>query len=460
MGTVKAALTGVLCAAALAVPATAATVTEDAKLTASNGPASDHFGSSVSVSGDTAVVGATFGDGNETGSGSAYVFVRDGSSWSQEAKLTASDGCVGYQFGSSVSVSGDTAVVGSYRYDDNGNHSGSAYVFVRNGSSWSEQAKLTASDGAADDWFGHSVSVDGNTAVVGAPYDDDGGDSSGSAHVFARSGSSWSHEAKLTASDGAAEDLFGNSVSVSSDTVVVGAKWDDDNGSASGSAYVFAREGFSWSEQAKVTASDGAVEHMFGWSVSVSGDAAVVGADETNGNVGNLGSAYVFERSGSSWSEKAKLTASDGANNDQFGRSVAVSGDTAVVGARGDNDNGFSSGSAYVFVRSGSTWTEQARLSASDGASGDWFGDSVCVDGDTVVVGALFEDSDHWRTSGSAYVFDLPVPLVSLASGEGGTPGDGSPPRHSGSVRVVGGTVALLLAGAAVTFALRRRRLV
>ncbi len=406
MGTVKPTLAAVLCAAALAVPATAAPVTEDAKLTASDGEASDSFGRSVSVSGDTAIVGALADDA----SGSAYVFVRSGSSWIEQAKLTASDGATGDWFGVSVSVSGETAVVGAYGDDDSGSYSGSVYVFVRSGSTWTEQAKLTASDGAVDDWFGYSVSVRGDTALAGARYDDDKGTSSGSAYVFVRSGSTWSEQAKLTASDGAADDEFSRSVSVSGETAVVGAYNDDDNGSNSGSAYVFVRSSGVWTQQRKLTPSDGAAFDWFGVSVSVNADTAVVGGHGDDDNGSQSGSAYVFVRSGSLWAEQAKLTASDGAAGDNFGFSVSVSGNTAVAGAHGD---GGYSGSAYVFVRGGSSWSEQAKLTASDGATSDNFGVSVSVSGETAVVGAHGDD-DNGSWSGSAYVFDLPVITVSI----------------------------------------------
>ena len=181
-----------------------------------------------------------------------------------ENKLTAGDGAASDEFGSSVSVSGDTAVIGSSQDDDNGSNSGSAYVYVRSGGVWSEQQKLTASDGAGFDRFGESVSVSGDTVVVSARIDDANGISSGSAYVFVRSGGVWSEQQKLTASDGAANDQFGVSVSVSGDTLVIGAHLDDDNGSNSGSAYGFVRSGGAWSEQQKLTASDGAESDELG----------------------------------------------------------------------------------------------------------------------------------------------------------------------------------------------------
>jgi len=372
------------------------------KLTASDAAGEDFFGCSVSVSGDTAVVGSSFDDDGGTDSGSAYVFTRSGSTWTQQAKLTASDAAVEDRFGDSVSVSGDTAVVGAWKDDDGGESSGSAYVFTRSGSTWTEQAKLTASDAAVEDLFGRSVSVSGDTAVVGSSFDDDAGESSGSAYVFTRSGSTWTQQAKLTASDAAVLDAFGRSVSVSGDTAVVGA---------SGSVYVFARSGSSWTQEAKLTASDAAAGDGFGISVSISGGTAVVGAKYDD----DAGSAYVFTRSGSTWTQQAKLTASDAAAYDWFGDPVSVSGDTAVVGANGNDDAGSASGSAYVFKRSGSTWTQQAKLTASDAAAGDLFGWSVSVSGDTAVVGASSND-DAGSASGSAYVFDLALPAAPVVS--------------------------------------------
>ncbi len=267
-----------------------------------------------------------------------------------EFKILASDGAAGDLFGESVSISGDVAIVGARLDDDNGVNSGSAYVFRLVGGSWIEEAKLTASDGAASDLFGFSVSISGDVAIVGAFFDDDNGTDSGSAYVFRHSGEGvWTQEAKLTASDGAAADRFGISVSISGDVAIVGARLDDDNGSSSGSAYVFRLVGGSWIEEAKLTASDGAAFDRFGISVSISGDVAIVGARLDDDNGSSSGSAYVFRLVGGSWIEEAKLTASDGAAFDRFGISVSISGDVAIVGAFFDDDNGSSSGSAYIY---------------------------------------------------------------------------------------------------------------
>lgn len=238
-------LVGVLMAAWTGGPAAPAHAqacdpVEVTKLLAAGGAAGDEFGDAVAVSGDTAVIGAWVADDNGTYSGAAYVFTRSGGVWTQQAKLLPTDNLGGDYFGDSVSVSGDTAVVGAEGDDDNGTSSGSAYTFTRSGGVWTERAKLLPADNAAGDRLGDSVSVSGNTALIGAGYDDDNGSASGSAYVFTtRTGSTWTEQNKITAGDGTADDLFGASVSVSGNTAVVGAYADSDNGFRSGSAFVF-----------------------------------------------------------------------------------------------------------------------------------------------------------------------------------------------------------------------------
>ena len=398
-------------------PATGwATATETAKLTAFDGAAFDHFGGSVAVDGDTVVVGTTGDDDNGENSGSAYVFTKPGAGWtstSTAAKLTASDGDTNDRFGSSIAVEGDTVVVGAM-----GDYAGSAYVFTKPGAGWtstSTAVKLTASDGEASDHFGSSIAVDGDTVVVGATGDDDNGSDSGAAYLFVKPGAGWATDtetAKLTADDGATNDAFGYSVAVEGDTVVVSAYGDDDGGPGSGSAYVFVKpSGSNWvttTETAKLTASDGDTNDRFGSSVAVDGDTVVVGAKYDDDKGSNSGSAYLFTKPPTGWtstSTAAKLTASDGDADDEFGYSVAVDGDTVVVGAWVDDDNGPYSGSVYVFnTPAGGGWVT-AKLLASDGATGDWFGGSVSLDGDRLAVGASGDD-DNGSRSGSVYVYE------------------------------------------------------
>ena len=393
----------------MAMPGWAVTPVEVAKLVADDGASNDFFGFSVALFGDTAVIGVLRDDDNGNDSGSAYVFTRSGTTWSQQAKLTATDGAANDTFGGNVALSGDTAVIGSLGDDDdvNGVDSGSAYVFTRSGTSWSEQAKLTAADGAAGDEFGYSVAILGDTAVIGAARDDDKGKDSGSAYVFTRSGTSWSQQAKLTAADGAAGDVFSISVALSGDTAVIGADLNDEKGDNSGAAYVFTRSGSTWSQQAKLTADDGAAGDLFGIRVALSGVTAVIGAARDDDKGDNAGAAYVFIRSGTRWSQRAKLTADDGAANDRFGTRVAVSGNTAVTGAILDDDNSDNSGSAYVFTQSGTTWSQRAKLTAADSAADDVFGWSVALAGDTVLIGAPRSILVSPGGRGSAYVFDI-----------------------------------------------------
>ncbi len=380
--------------------------TEEAKLTASDGDVGDLFGLAVAISGDTAIVNARFDNDAGLNSGSAYVFVRSGTTWTEQAKLTASDAAAGDEFGVSVAISGDTAIVGSHMDDEAGSGSGSAYVFVRSGSTWTEQAKLTASDAAAGDLFGHNVVILGDTAIVSAHLSDDAGPDSGSAYVFARSGSTWTEQAKLTASDAAPSNFFGHNSGISGDTIIVGAENTFGTKPFAGAAYVFTKSGSTWTEQAKLTASDAAKDDHFGHSVEISGDTAMVGAFWDDDAGSKSGSAYVFVRSGSTWTEQAKLTASDAAVGDWFGHSTSIIGDTALIGSERDNDAGPDSGSVYVFERSGSTWTEQAKLTASDAAPFDFFGHWVSFSGDTAIVSSHFDD-DVGFDSGSAYVYSL-----------------------------------------------------
>jgi hypothetical protein len=382
---------------------------QQARLEASEPAASDYFGYSVSLSSDTVVVGAPFADtAAGMDAGAAYVFVRTGAVWSQQQKLTASDATAEAYFGSSVSVSGNTAVVGAYGDDAPWLDSGSAYVFVRSGTAWTQQQKVTASDGMGEDFFGCSVSVSGDTAVIGAYWADkpplwD----TGAAYVFVRSGTLWTQQQKLTASDAAESDRFGRVVSLSGNTVVAGADGADTAaGTNAGSAYVFVRSGTAWSQQQKLTASDAAAGDAFGCSVSVSGDTAVVGAYGADTAFTDAGSAYVFVRSGTAWSQQQKLTASDAAAADYFGLSVSVSANTAVIGAYGDDTAaGTDAGSAYVFVRSATGWSEQQHLAASDAGASDRFGYVVAASGGTAVVGAHRDDTAAGVDAGSAYVF-------------------------------------------------------
>lgn len=374
---------------------------EQAKLTAGPGSAGDNFGFSVAVSGDTALVGAWKEDAWDQGA--AYVFTRSGENWTLQEKLTAADG-VNDQFGVSVALSGDTALVGAWVDDVDFVDQGSAYVFTRSGGDWSQQAKLTANDGAANDYFGFAVALSGDTALVSAIADDA---SRGSAYVYTRTGTAWSLQAKLAAADGEAGDAFGTAVALHQDTALIGA-WRDDVGVVDqGSAYVFTRNGTSWGQHARLAASDGATEDAFGYSVALFGGTALVGAWGDDGDFTDQGSAYVYIRSGSNWTQQARLTASQASAADRFGTAVALSGDTALVGALNDDKDFPFQGTAYVYTRNGTNWSQHARLVAADAAAADGFGNAVALSGDTAVVGASWKNGlpPYGNPSeGSAYV--------------------------------------------------------
>ncbi|MFN7929667.1 MAG: MBG domain-containing protein, partial [Blastocatellia bacterium] len=396
------------------------TLSQQTQFTASNGAASDQFGYSVAISGDTAIVGVPDNDFAPTfNQGSAYVFVRSNNVWSQQAQLIANDAANNDAFGWSVAISGDTAVIGAYNDDIGGNgDQGSAYVFVRNGSTWTQQAKLTSSDGATNDWFGYSVAVSGDLAVIGAPLNDLGFQSNlGAAYIFVRNGSSWSQERILRASDAADNYNFGYAVALSGSTAIVGSPAASVSGnSAQGAAYVFVRSGTSWSQQQQLTASNGLSSDQFGFSVAISNDTAVIGAPQDDiGSNSDQGSAYVFVRSGTTWSQQQQLTAGNGTSSDQFGYSVGISNEMAVVGAPTDDVSANADqGSAYVFTRSGVSWSQQQQLTASNGAAYDNLGWAVAISGYTIVVGAPADDVGANTDQGSAYIFSPTCPNITL----------------------------------------------
>jgi len=334
-------------------------------------------------------------------------------------KRAASDPEDGDELGRSVSISGDYLIAGAPNEDDSGLDSGAVYLYNRDYGAtdfWGVIAKRTASDAEDSDSFGHSVSISGDYFVVGAPNEDGAGSDQGAAYVFARDQGgtdAWGEVVKLTASDGADSDFFGHSVFISGDYVVVGANREGGDGTDRGAVYVFDRNSPSpdvWGEVAKLMASDAEDSDYFGSSVSISGDYVVVGAyGEDNGGL-DSGAVYVFDRNypnPDSWGEVVILTASDPAAGDEFGFSVAIDGDYVVVGASNKDDSGTDRGAAYVFNRNypnPDVWGEVVILTASDAEDSDYFGSSVSISGDYVLVGAPDEDGDG-TDQGAAYVY-------------------------------------------------------
>ncbi len=374
------------------------------------GATNDGFGYAVALSGDTVLVGAYRADAAAADQGAAFAFVLHDSRHIGQQKLIAPDGATFDQFGNAVALDGDTLVIGA-QLDDvgaNGNQ-GSAYVFTRNGTTWTFQQKLNAPDGATDDWFGRSVTVSGNTAAIGSHQSDIGMTiSQGAVYVFTRQGTTWTFQQKLTANDGARSDLFGVSVALENDTLVAGAyQASVGTNGLQGAAYVFTRTGATWMFQQKLTANDGAVGDQFGYSVSIDGDTVAVGAfGDTIGGQSQQGSAYIFTRNGTTWTQQQKLVANDGLAQDRFGGAIAVSGDTVVIGAFqckiGAN---LKQGAAYIFLRTGSTWAQASKLTANDGQTNDLFGYDVALDADQIVVGTRSDSQGRTPNPGMAYVF-------------------------------------------------------
>jgi len=285
------------------------------------------------------------------------------------------------QLGFAVALAGDLAVAGARFDDDMGADAGAAYVLRFDGATWVQEAKLVAPDGAPQDSFGFAAGAAGDRVVVGAPNDDDNGSNSGAAYVFRFDGVSWVEEAKLRAPDAAGGDLFGWSVAIAGDRVIVGAQFDSHDVVAAGSAYVFRFDGAGWAQEAKLVASDAALGDRFGFSCALAGDAALIGAVTKNAAGEGSGAAYVFRFDGSGWIQEARLVPATLGTADQFGRSVALSpaGTLALIGAANDDDVAEDAGAAYVYRFDGA-WTEEAKLTPSDGGRADWFGWSVSID--------------------------------------------------------------------------------
>jgi len=357
------------------------------------------FGFHVSISGNQALVGDCLDDGN----GSAYVFEKVGVTWTETAKLTASDGAAMDWFGFSVSISGDQAIVGAPSDDL---QIGSAYVFEKIGDTWTETGKLTADDGAEEDFFGAAVSISTGKAVVGAYKS---GNFSGAVYIFEKVTDTWTQVEKFTPNDAPVFQRLGYSVSISGDQIIAGAYRDNDVGSGTGSAYIYEKVGDTWVEADKLTASDAEPQELFGSSVGISGDTVIVSAWHDDDLGDYSGSAYIFEKVGDTWTEVVKLTASDGVAHDNFGCSASISGDQVIVGAYRDEDYGPYSGSAYIFEKIGDTWTEVDKLTASDAEEQDWFGYSVAISGDQAIVGTSAEAA-YVFVEGASQTFGLVSP--------------------------------------------------
>ncbi len=364
----------------------------------------DSFGAATALSGDLMVVGSP---GAEGGAGAAYVFRLTGAAWAQEGRLTGAGGSLD-SLGTSVATDGSVIVIGAPNAMGAAAGTGVAVVFEFDGAAWQYRQTLSAPDGAGQDFFGHAVAISGDAIVVGAYGDDDAGSASGSAYVFNRTGESpvWTLQQKLLAPDGAAGAQFGWSVAIDGETTIVGANLDDGAALDAGAAYVFDRAGTTWSFTTKLVASDAAATSFFGQSVSLSGNAVLIGAPAADGAEADSGSAYLFRHDGTAWLEEQIITAGDGQALDNFGGAVALSGELAIIGARGEDEAANRAGAAYAFTRTEGSWTEFTKLMASDAAADDFFGASVAASQGRAVAGAIFSDGID-ENAGRVYAFVL-----------------------------------------------------
>lgn len=369
------------------------------KFVADSGVENDAFGHAVFLSGDVALVGAP-GDGSETGS--VYIFERDISgAWNQVEELTPGDSESGDLFGTNIALQDDLALISANGDDENSEDAGAAYIFERDASgAWAQLQKLTADDASENRQFGRSVALNGDVALVGNRAE--------AAYFFERESSGdWAQVAKVNAHDLGDKNYFGRAVALGDDLALIGASgaYLDPTGDA-GAAYIFERDtSGAWTEIQKFGADDAAEDDAFGTAVSLSGDVALIGASGAEGSVANSGAAYVFERDANDeWTQAQKLSAGDGADGDLFGISVVLSGDLALVGSGAE--------AAYLFERDGSgTWSQAQKFAADDATDGDMFGNAVSLSGVRALIGAYYDD-DSGEKSGSAYLFSLNEPPV------------------------------------------------
>lgn len=388
---------------------------EEAKIVATDRAPNDQLGYSncISADGTRLVVGCYYSDSDGvTDSGAAYVFVRNGNSWIQEAKLIANDKAANDQGGHYVSISADGSRVamGAPLHSAGAASTGAVYIFKRSGTNWDQEAKLVASDRLTLDYFGHrcSMSADGSRVLIGAYGVDSGANGTGAAYVFYRSNTSWVQEAKLVADDKVALDYFGIALALSSDATraVIGAYNADSTFTDTGSAYVFLRSGTNWTQEAKLVALDKAASDRFGNNVAITanGNRVVVGSFNADAGATDAGAAYVFSRNLTSWTQEAKLIASDGAINDTFGCGVAINSDGIRIAI---GSNIAAGGAVYMFARTGTSWAQENKFSASDKTPADTFGISVSFTADAtrLVVGANLADPGVMANAGAAYVY-------------------------------------------------------
>jgi len=369
----------------------------------------DLFGCSICIDGNNAIVGAYNKTiGSNQSQGAVFIFQNNGTAWVKKVQLSPPNPASYDYFGNSVYINGDYAIVGAEFKTYDNNNSGMAFIYHYNNSSWILQAQLTSTSSNSYA-FGSSVAINGDYAIIGDDSEKiQNNNFQGAAYIFHRTDTIWSEQARLIASDGNNLDFFGSSVSIDGDYAVIGA-YEKEIGynTCQGEAYIFHRSGTSWAEQKIIVLPDGGSYDRFGYSVSISGEYVLIGASIKDvGTNNNQGKAYIYLRSGTNWTQQATLISSDGCADDHFGESVSIDGVYAVIGANNKEigDNGYQ-GKAYVFCRVGTTWSEQAQLSASDGALQDYFGSCASISENHIIVGAPNKNIGNNTNQGKVYFF-------------------------------------------------------
>lgn len=379
---------------------------QETKLNTSDGASNDEFGTSVSIWNDVSISGSPYNNDVSFGCGLAYIFRKNGTTWTEEQKLVAADANTDDNFGISVDIYNDIAIVGANLDDASGSNRGAAYIFRFNGTSWIQEQKLIASDGEDGDQFGTSVSIYDTVAVIGSYGDDEGGSNTGSVYVYHFDGTGWNPVQKLNGSFPAQDDFFGYTVDVYKDRIAAGVYLDDDSGINSGSVYIFNHNGTTWSMEQKINPSNGASGDSFGFSLSLNDSLIAIGAYGKNGVAIATGAVYVFKRNGTVWSQQQMLTAPDGGQDDWLGFSCAIEGNTLVAGAFHDDDLGLESGAFYLWRYNGSSWIYEFKKTASDGTATDEFALSLSIYNLDVLCGSPKND-DNGSNSGSVYYYPL-----------------------------------------------------
>lgn len=378
------------------------------KLHASDASSDASLGQEVSISGDWAVVGAPWESSLAQYAGCAYIYKLTAGVWTEFQKIQASDAGASDNFGRTISISGDYILVGAPTHGSPFPQAGAVYAFAFNGTQWIETQKITAYDAALSDFFGFSIDISGNRAIISSVFDDDLGNNSGSAYFYELIGGTWNLINKVTAIDGSADQFFGYSVTMSGNFAAVGVQDDDQFGTNSGSLYIYQWDGTYWNETQKITSNDVAAGDRFGFPVSMDGNWLISGARADDDNGASSGSTYVFELNNSVWSEYQKITPSDGDSLDNFGFSGSINGDQFIVSATGNDDGGYNTGSVYVFELNNGTWGEVQKLVADVPQNQENFGSSIAILNDKVVIGAQSNDA-AFQNAGAVNFYGRPT---------------------------------------------------